>query len=86
MQTMEHMKFPKLFNGSHSFGFDCKKRSNLLVVSSEIIVFTTGNFLQVLNVKSKEQVNIHTTHGGGMGAIAVSSDTFVQRFSLIKLF
>ena len=43
-------------------------------------MFTTGNFLQVLNIKTKEQINIHTTRGGGMGAIAVSSDPFAKRF------
>lgn len=55
----------------HSFGFECTKRSNLHILTTDHIVFSTGNIFQILNVKTKEQINLRSTSGGGIGAIAV---------------
>ena len=35
-------------------------------------MFSAGNTFQILNLKTKEQVNIRSTSGGGIGALAVS--------------
>jgi len=56
---------------SHSFGYDCKKRSNLNILDPDILIFSAGNVAKLLNMKSKEQTYIRTTSGGGVGAIAV---------------
>jgi cilia- and flagella-associated protein 44 len=57
---------------SHSFGYDCKKRSNLNILDPETLIFSAGNMVQILNIKTKEQKYLRTTGGGAVGAIAVS--------------
>lgn len=63
---------PNLLNLSHSFGYECTKRENILVMDEETILFSAGNMVQLLNIKTQEQSYFRTTGGGGIGAIAVS--------------
>ena len=57
---------------SHSFGYECTKRSNLHLLSPDHIIFSAGNIFQIVNLKTKEQIHVRSTSGGGIGAIAVS--------------
>ena len=56
---------------SHSFGYDCKKRSNLHMIDEWTACFAAGNVVELLNLETKEQKYIRSTSGGGIGAIAV---------------
>ncbi|XP_041471026.1 cilia- and flagella-associated protein 44-like [Lytechinus variegatus] len=58
----------KLF---HSFGYDCKKLSNLYMLDANTVLFAAGNIVQILNLVTKEQRYVRTTSGGGVGAITV---------------
>ncbi|XP_057301359.1 cilia- and flagella-associated protein 44-like isoform X2 [Hydractinia symbiolongicarpus] len=62
---------PDILTLYHSFGFECTKRSNLHLLSPDYVIFSTGNYFQILNLKTKKQVNIRSTSGRGIGAIAV---------------
>ena len=62
--------FPAI--SSHSFGYDCQKRSNLLMLDTHTCVFAAGNVVQLLNLQTKEQRYLRSTSGGGIGALAVS--------------
>ena len=66
------MYFLNSYLKSHSFGFECTKRSNLHLLSPDDVVFSTGNVFQIFNLNTKEQINVRSTSGGGIGAIAVS--------------
>jgi len=66
---------------SHSFGYDCTRRANLQVLESDVVTFIAGNYVVILNVKTKKQVYIRSTGGRGIGAIAVSEVVIpIQRF------
>ncbi|XP_031554688.1 cilia- and flagella-associated protein 44-like isoform X2 [Actinia tenebrosa] len=55
----------------HSFGYECTRRSNLHVMDEDTVLFSAGNVVQLLNIKTQEQSYFRTTGGGGIGAIAV---------------
>ncbi|XP_074652110.1 cilia- and flagella-associated protein 44-like isoform X2 [Tubulanus polymorphus] len=55
----------------HSFGYDCTKRSNLHLLDEKTIVFVAGNYVELIDLLTKEQSYIRSTSGGGIGAIAV---------------
>ncbi|EDV19473.1 uncharacterized protein TRIADDRAFT_33519 [Trichoplax adhaerens] len=55
----------------HSFGYECTKASNLFMMDTQHVLFSAGNFVQILNLTSGQQQHIRTTGGGGIGAIAV---------------
>lgn len=59
---------------SHSFGYDCTRRANLHVFDNDVVTFIAGNYVVILNVKTKKQVYIRSTGGRGIGAIAVSEE------------
>jgi len=59
-------------SNSHSFGYECHKRSNLVVLAKEVVAYAAGNLLVLLNLGSQEQVYRRSLGGGGIGAIAVS--------------
>ncbi|XP_048588414.1 cilia- and flagella-associated protein 44-like isoform X2 [Nematostella vectensis] len=61
----------QLISFHHSFGFECTKRSNLHVIDEDIALFSAGNMVELLNLKTREQKYLRTTGGGGIGAIAV---------------
>ena len=58
---------------SHSFGYDCKKRSNLHILDPDTLIFSAGNLAELINMKTKQQIYIRTTSGGGVGAITVNN-------------
>ena len=57
---------------SYSFGYECQKHSNLVVLAKELVAYAAGNLLVLLDLGSKEQEYRRTLSGGGIGAIAVS--------------
>ena len=61
-----------LTSTSYSFGFECQKRSNLVVLAKEVVAYAAGNLLVLLNLNTQEQTYRRTLSGGGIGAIAVS--------------
>jgi hypothetical protein len=61
-----------VFIHSHSFGYDCHKRANLHLIDSDILIFSAGNLVEILNIKTKEQKYLKTSSGGAVGAIAVN--------------
>ena len=58
---------------SHSFGYECEKRSNLVVVAKDLVVYAAGNLVVLLDLDSQQQTCIRSLGGGGIGALAVSS-------------
>ena len=61
---------------SHSFGYDCKKRANLNILDPETLIFSAGNLVQILNIRTKEQKYLETMSGGAVGAITVNNFLF----------
>ncbi|XP_019642802.1 PREDICTED: cilia- and flagella-associated protein 44-like isoform X3 [Branchiostoma belcheri] len=55
----------------HSFGYDCKRRSNLHLVDKDTVVFIAGNAVEVLGLETGEQKYLHSTSGRGVGALTV---------------
>jgi hypothetical protein len=43
----------------------------LNILDPETLIFSAGNLVELLNMKSREQIYLRTTSGGGIGAIAV---------------
>lgn len=41
-------------------------------MDEETVLFSAGNTVELLNIKTQEQSFFRTTGGGGIGAIAVS--------------
>ena len=57
---------------SHSFGYECEKRSNLVVLAKDMVVYVAGNLVVLLNLDTQQQTCIRSLGGGGIGALAVS--------------
>ena len=55
-----------------SFGYDCHKRSNLLLVDEDTLIYSAGNVLVLLKISTREHVYLRTLGGGGIGAITVN--------------
>ncbi|KAL6038571.1 hypothetical protein STEG23_023230, partial [Scotinomys teguina] len=58
----------------HSFGYDCKKRANLQLLDNNTVLYIAGNQLVLLDLKTKEQIYLHSSSGQGIGAIGVHPD------------
>ncbi|XP_030622994.1 cilia- and flagella-associated protein 44 [Chanos chanos] len=58
-----------LLHLSHSFGYDCKRRTNLQLLDERTLFFVAGNLLVFLDIKTKEQRYLRSCSGGGIGAI-----------------
>ena len=43
---------------SHSFGYDCTKRTNLHVLDKDHVIFCAGNFVEILNLKVGEYYKV----------------------------
>ena len=56
---------------SHSFGYECQKRNNLVVLDKNTVAFSAGNLVQLLDLSSMEQRCLRSLGGGGIGALAV---------------
>lgn len=57
---------------SHSFGYECQKRSNLAVLAKDMVLYAAGNLVVLLRLDTQEQLCFRSLGGGGIGAIAVS--------------
>lgn len=57
---------------SHSFGYECHKRFNLVVLAKDVVAYSAGNNVIILNLESQTQTCFRSLGGGGIGAIAVS--------------
>ncbi|XP_020926019.1 cilia- and flagella-associated protein 44 isoform X1 [Sus scrofa] len=55
----------------HSFGYDCRKRANLQLLDSNTMMYIAGNQLILLDLKTKEQMYLRSSSGGGIGVIGV---------------
>uniref|UniRef100_A0A8C6F6C3 Cilia- and flagella-associated protein 44 n=1 Tax=Monodon monoceros TaxID=40151 RepID=A0A8C6F6C3_MONMO len=55
----------------HSFGYDCRKRANLQLLDSNMVLYVAGNQLILLNLKTKEQTYLRSSSGRGIGVIGV---------------
>ncbi|XP_076974479.1 cilia- and flagella-associated protein 44 isoform X2 [Tamandua tetradactyla] len=55
----------------HSFGYDCKKRANLQLLDNKTLMYIAGNQLVLLDLKTKEQIYLRSSGGGGIGVIGV---------------
>ena len=56
---------------SHSFGYECQKRSNLIVLDKNTVAFSAGNMVQLLDLPSMTQRYLRSLGGGGIGTLAV---------------
>jgi cilia- and flagella-associated protein 44 len=61
------LEFPFL---SFSFGFDCKKMYNLVLMDKETLVFASGNLIHFFNVTTSTVTTRRSAGGGGIGCIA----------------
>lgn len=66
-----------------SFGYDCQKRSNLLLIDEDTLLYGAGNLLVLFKISSREQTYLRTLGGGGIGAITVC---YIIVSSLIIIF
>lgn len=41
------------------------------IIDSDVLLFSAGNLVVILNVKTREQIYLKTLSGGAVGAIAV---------------
>ncbi|XP_077479002.1 cilia- and flagella-associated protein 44-like [Stigmatopora argus] len=57
---------------SHSFGYDCGRRANLLLLDDKTLAFIAGQVLILLDVCTREHKYLRSCSGGGIGAIGVS--------------
>jgi len=55
----------------HSFGYECLKRANLHVLDETHVLFSAGNYIQILNLETKALTYLPTVGGRGIGSIAV---------------
>ncbi|KAI4548407.1 hypothetical protein MG293_000737 [Ovis ammon polii] len=58
----------------HSFGYDSRKRANLKLLESSIVMYIAGNQLIFLNLKTKEQSYLRSSSGIGIGVTGVHPD------------
>eukprot|EP00069_Balaena_mysticetus_P015819 bmy_09366T0 len=63
--------FPLQLSLRHSFGYDCRKRANLQLLDSNMVLYIAGNQLILLNLKTKEQTYLRSSSGRGIGVIGV---------------
>ena len=61
---------------SHSFGYECGKRFNLVVLAKDIVAYAAGNLIVILNLDSQKQECFRSIGEEGIGALAVS---YIQR-------
>ena len=54
----------------HSFGYECQKRSNLVVLDRTTVAFSAGNHVQLLDLASLSQRCLRSLGGGGIGALS----------------
>ncbi|XP_054683235.1 cilia- and flagella-associated protein 44 [Grus americana] len=55
----------------HSFGYDCTRSVNLLLMDSQTLMYIAGNQVVLLDLKTKSQNYLRSSSGGGIGFITV---------------
>ena len=55
----------------HSFGFNARKRNNLLYCEGDTIMYAVGNILVILKASTMEQTFLHGLGGGGIGCLTM---------------
>ncbi|KFO08610.1 WD repeat-containing protein 52, partial [Balearica regulorum gibbericeps] len=55
----------------HSFGYDCTRNVNLLLMDSQTLMYIAGNQVVLLDLKTKSQSYLRSSSGGGIGFITV---------------
>uniref|UniRef100_A0A8C4IZV3 Cilia- and flagella-associated protein 44 n=1 Tax=Dromaius novaehollandiae TaxID=8790 RepID=A0A8C4IZV3_DRONO len=53
----------------HSFGYDCMRTVNLLMMDSQTLLYIAGNHVVLLDLKTKSQSYLRSSSGGGIGVI-----------------
>ncbi|KAM9388219.1 cilia- and flagella-associated protein 44 [Phaethornis superciliosus] len=53
----------------YSFGYDCTRNANLLVMDSQTLMYIAGNQVVLLDLKTKSQSYVRSSGGGGIGFI-----------------
>ncbi|XP_061222638.1 cilia- and flagella-associated protein 44 isoform X1 [Neopsephotus bourkii] len=53
----------------HSFGYDCTRRANLLMMDSQTLLYIAGNYVVLLDLKTKSHRYVQSSGGGGIGFI-----------------
>ncbi|KFQ82177.1 WD repeat-containing protein 52, partial [Phaethon lepturus] len=53
----------------HSFGYDCTRSVNLLLMDSQTLMYIAGNQVVLLDLKTKSQSHLRSSSGGGIGFI-----------------
>ncbi|KAG5669779.1 hypothetical protein PVAND_000072 [Polypedilum vanderplanki] len=54
----------------HSYGYDCKKMYNLVLIDATTLVFASGNLIHFFNIETKAITMRRSVCGGGIGCIA----------------
>ncbi|XP_065598131.1 cilia- and flagella-associated protein 44 [Cyrtonyx montezumae] len=54
----------------YSFGYDCIRSVNLMVLDSQSLLYVAGNQVVILDLKTKSQSYLRSSSGGGIGFIA----------------
>ncbi|XP_031468919.1 cilia- and flagella-associated protein 44 isoform X1 [Phasianus colchicus] len=54
----------------YSFGYDCIRSVNLMVMDSQSLLYVAGNQVVILDLKTKSQSYLRSSSGGGIGFIA----------------
>ncbi|ERL94503.1 hypothetical protein D910_11780 [Dendroctonus ponderosae] len=67
-----------------SFGYDCLKYFNLTVLDEKTVVFSSGNFIQFLNVETKEITLRRSALGGGIGHIRKNGNPEFPYFAVAE--
>ncbi|XP_037245690.1 cilia- and flagella-associated protein 44 [Falco rusticolus] len=53
----------------HSFGYDCTRNVNLLMMDSQTLLYIAGNQVVLQDLKTKSQSYLRSSSGGGIGFI-----------------
>uniref|UniRef100_A0A8C6J259 Cilia- and flagella-associated protein 44 n=1 Tax=Melopsittacus undulatus TaxID=13146 RepID=A0A8C6J259_MELUD len=53
----------------HSFGYDCTRRANLLMMDSQTLLYIAGNYVVLLDLKTESHRYVRSSGGGGIGFI-----------------
>lgn len=57
---------------SQCYGYDCQKRSNLLAIDTDTLLFTAGNYLVFVSISTGGHTYLRSLGGKSIGAITVS--------------
>ena len=57
---------------SQCYGYDCQKRSNLLAIDTDTLLYTAGNYLVFVSISTGGHIYLRSLGGKSIGAITVS--------------